>query len=167
MTRNLNLTPIHFNSTDPNAEKNDTQIGTECPFPDNFFDNDQNNNSTSSKTFDWTAQEQGVVLGCFYYGFVTTMLPGAFLGEKFGGKWILNLAIFGGAICSLLSPLVVNNLGLWGYVTLRIIQGLLQGPTSPLGFTILAKWLPVKGGFISESFSLWLKSPKMGTKPLH
>ena len=103
---------------------------------------------TSAKTFDWTAQEQGVVLGCFYYGFVTTMLPGAFLGEKFGGKWILNLAIFGGAVCSLLSPLVVKNLGLWGYVTLRIIQGLLQGPTSPLGFTILAKWLPVKGGFI-------------------
>ena len=77
-----------------------------------------------------------------------------FLGEKFGGKWILNLAIFGGAICSLLSPLVVKNLGLWGYVTLRIIQGLLQRPTSPLGFTILAKWLPVKGGIITESFSL-------------
>ena len=90
-----------------------------------------------------------------------------FLGEKFGGKWILNLAIFGGAICSLLSPLVVKNLGLWGYVTLRIIQGLLQGPTSPVGFTILAKWLPVKGGLISKSFSLWLKSPKMGTKSLH
>ena len=72
-------------------------------------------------------------------------------GEKFGSKWILNLAIFGGAICSLLSPLVVKNLGLWGYVSLRIIQGLLQGPTSPLGFTILAKWLPVKGGLISES----------------
>ena len=82
LTKNLNFTPIYFNSTDPNVDNNDTQIGTECPFPDNFFDNDQNNNSTSSKTFDWTAQEQGVVLGCFYYGFVTTMLPGAFLGKK-------------------------------------------------------------------------------------
>ena len=91
LTRNLNFKSIYFKSTDPNADNNDTQIGTECPFPDNFFDNDKNNNSTSAKTFDWTAQEQGVVLGCFYYGFVTTMLPGAFLGKECFKPFFLSL----------------------------------------------------------------------------
>ena len=54
------------------------------------------------------------------------MIPGAFLAEKFGGKWILSVVVFGGAICTLLSPLIANQYGFMGLVILRIIQGLLQ-----------------------------------------
>ena len=54
------------------------------------------------------------------------MIPGAFLAEKFGGKWILSVVVFGGAICTLLSPIIANQYGFMGLVILRIIQGILQ-----------------------------------------
>ena len=54
------------------------------------------------------------------------MIPGAFLAEKFGGKWILSVVVFGGAVCTLLSPVIANQYGFMGLVILRIIQGLLQ-----------------------------------------
>ena len=54
------------------------------------------------------------------------MIPGAFLAEKFGGKWILSVVVFGGAICTLLSPVIANQYGFMGLVILRIIQGILQ-----------------------------------------
>ena len=66
------------------------------------------------------------------------------MAEKFGGKWVLAVGIFGGSFCSLLSPLVASKLGLWWFVALRVFQGLLQGPTSAVTFTLLGKWLPVK-----------------------
>lgn len=71
-------------------------------------------------------------------------MPGAFIAEKFGAKWVLAVGIFGGSICSLLSPLVASQLGLWWFVALRIFQGALQGPTSAVMFTLMGKWLPVK-----------------------
>lgn len=124
------------------SDGNSSLIGYECPFPDDFFVDDKTEKVIGD--FSWSAQEQGVVLGCFYYGFSVALLPGAFLAEKFGAKWILAMGMFGGAVCSLLSPVVVSNLGLWWFVALRILQGAFQGPTSAVMFTLMGKWLPVK-----------------------
>ena len=99
----------------------------------------------STGTFQWNAQQQGVILGCFYYGYVISLLPGTFLAEKFAGaKWILAIGIFGGSVCSLLTPLIATRLGYEYFVALRILQGLLQGPTSAVVFTLMGKWIPVK-----------------------
>ena len=100
--------------------------------------------SSSSGFYQWDAQQQGVVLGCFYYGYVVSLLPGTFLAEKFAGaKWILAIGILGGSLCSLFSPFIAT-LGYGYFVALRIIQGLLQGPTSAVVFTLLGRWIPVR-----------------------
>ena len=101
--------------------------------------------AASTGTFQWNAQQQGLILGCFYYGYVISLLPGTFLAEKFAGaKWILAIGIFGGSVCSLLTPLIATRLGYEYFVALRIFQGLLQGPTSAVVFTLMGKWIPVK-----------------------
>ena len=76
-------------------------------------------------SFAWDAKQQGLVLGSFYYGYVVSLLPGTFLAEKFGGKWILAIGILGGSLCSLLSPIIAQQ-GFEYFVALRILQGLLQ-----------------------------------------
>jgi hypothetical protein len=30
--------------------------------------------------FDWDAEEQGIILGAFFYGYIVTQVPGTFLG---------------------------------------------------------------------------------------
>ena len=82
--------------------------------------------AASTGSFEWDAKQQGLILGSFYYGYVVSLLPGTFLAEKFGGKWILAIGIFGGSLCSLFSPLVAQFLGFEYFVALRIFQGLLQ-----------------------------------------
>jgi hypothetical protein len=41
--------------------------------------------------FDWDAQEQGMVLGAFYYGFFVSMLPSGFLAER--GRWVILFSV--------------------------------------------------------------------------
>ncbi len=50
--------------------------------------------SYQSGEFDWTPEEQGFVLGSFYYGFIVTQIPGGILTEKYGGKWMMGLMTF-------------------------------------------------------------------------
>ena len=74
------------------------------------------------------------------------MIPGAFLAEKFGGKWILSVVVFGGAICTLLSPIIANQYGFMGLVILRIIQGILQVKFdwNIAYFVLIVPWLGTK-----------------------
>ena len=76
--------------------------------------------------FDWSAQEQGLLLGAFFYGFIVTLVPGGYLSEKFGPKWVLFGSISGGILCTFLSPVVARSGGFAGFMALKIIQGLLQ-----------------------------------------
>ncbi len=79
-----------------------------------------------SPQFDWDAQDQGLVLGAFYYGFIFTMLPGGYLAERFGPKWVMFVAFLGASLCSLLSPVAAVQGGTVGLIALKVIQGLFQ-----------------------------------------
>ena len=45
--------------------------------------------------------------------------------EKFGGKWVFGIGVFIEGILTLFSPLVAKS-GTGAYITLRIVQGLLE-----------------------------------------
>ena len=40
----------------------------------------------SDDTYDWTSEQQGLVLGSFFYGYITTQLAGGYLADRFGAK---------------------------------------------------------------------------------
>ena len=41
--------------------------------------------------FDWDPETQGLILGCFFYGYSLTHVPGGILAERYGGKWFMGM----------------------------------------------------------------------------
>ncbi|XP_012262476.2 putative inorganic phosphate cotransporter [Athalia rosae] len=105
-----------------------------------------NNQTTTSASgngeFDWDETVQGVILSAFYWGYVVTHVPGGYLSERFGGKYVLALGIFSTAIFTLLTPIVITWGGSTALVVLRILMGLGEGTTFPALNFMLAQWTP-------------------------
>ena len=116
--------------------KNDTNLGTECPFPNTTHPN------TNSGDFDWDSKEQGLILGSFFYGYVATQIPGGFFAEKYGGKWFYGLGTLCTAILTLLTPLAAQA-GVGFFVGCRILEGLGEGMTYPAMHAMMSKWVPL------------------------
>nr|CAD7423052.1 unnamed protein product [Timema monikensis] len=91
--------------------------------------------------FAWDEKTQGLILGCFFYGYVLTQVPGGRLAELFGGKLVFGLGILITGIFTALSPLAAK-LDTWLFVALRIIEGLGEGVTFPAMHSMLAVWVP-------------------------
>lgn len=58
--------------------------------------------------YDWTQEQQGIILGSFYIGYILTHAPTSFLIRKFGAKFIIGNAVLVSSLLSLLTPLVVK-----------------------------------------------------------
>jgi MFS family permease len=81
--------------------------------------------AASTGDFDWISQEQGVILGAYFYGNIAVQILGGILAEKAGGKWVFGLGIFLGSVGSLLTP-VAAKAGIGYIVAARAILGMGQ-----------------------------------------
>lgn len=95
--------------------------------------------------FDWSQEEQGVVLSSFYWGYTITHVPGGLLAQRIGG---MNAAIVGTAICALftlITPWVIGSLRNFGLIlTVRAIIGAGEGVVFPACSAMLGEWIPLK-----------------------
>ena len=92
--------------------------------------------------YDWNTQQQGDILGAFFYGYIVTQIPGGFLAEKYGGKWIYGLGTLCTAILTLLTPLAASG-GVGWFMALRVLEGLGEGVTYPAIHAMMSKWVPL------------------------
>ena len=72
------------------------------------------------KRFDWTDEQQGTILGAFFYGYITTQLLGGYLADRFGAKMLFG----GGVACTAILTIVTEPVANWGFgwmVALRVI----------------------------------------------
>ena len=126
------------NSTSNSGISNNTNItdGT-CPAPITP------GNSTSDTTgdFDWDEKTQSLVLGCFFYGYVLTQIPGGRAAELFGGKWIFGIGILITSIFTILMPIAAKT-DFRLLVAVRVIEGMGEGVTFPVMHAMLAHWSP-------------------------
>ena len=76
-------------------------------------------------TFQWDSIEQGLVLGCYFYGYIVSNIPGAWLARRFGFKWVMGISHAVGSIITLLMP-VAAYASFELLVTMRVILGLFQ-----------------------------------------
>lgn len=91
--------------------------------------------------FNWSSEEQGIVLSSFFYGYLITQLPGGYLALKFGGKNLFGLGILSTAVFTLLTPVFARaSVGL--LVALRILIGLCEGVVFPANHAVWTKWAP-------------------------
>ncbi len=83
-------------------------------------------NQGGSGTFDWSAHDQGIILGAFFYGYIVTPVLGGFVAERYSAKWIVFTAMFLGSLCTMLSPVAALQGGKTALVVVKVIQGLVQ-----------------------------------------
>jgi len=72
--------------------------------------------------FDWDGEDQGIILGAFFWGYVLTQVPGGILAERIGGKWPFGLGMLVTAVFSLATPFAART-GKGALIAVRIIQG--------------------------------------------
>ena len=98
-------------------------------------------NGTNITVSEWSPVLQGYILSSFFYGYIITQLPAAFLTTKYGGRWFFGAGI---GLCSLLSLLIpaATHLGSNYLIALRVLQGLTQGFIFPAMHCLWSKWSP-------------------------
>jgi ACS family sodium-dependent inorganic phosphate cotransporter len=64
-----------------------------------------------------------MILGCFFWGYVMTELPGGRLAEVIGGHRVFGYSMLGASVLTLLTPLAAR-LDYMAVVVLRVLLGL-------------------------------------------
>lgn len=72
----------------------------------------------SAGEFAWDEKTQGIILGAFFLGYVTTNVPGGRMAEKMGGKLIYGLGVFLTAVLTVISPFAAY----WGLVPFLVVR---------------------------------------------
>ena len=85
---------------------------------------------------------QGHLLGAYFYGYTVTQIPGALLGQIFGGKRVLIFAVIGSSLLNLLFPVSIHRGGTGVFIGLRIAQGLCEGLCFPALYAMASLWIP-------------------------
>lgn len=76
----------------------------------------------SAGEFIWDEKTQGIILGAFFLGYVTTNVPGGRMAEKMGGKLIYGLGVFLTAVLTVISPFAAYW-GLIPFLVVRVAEG--------------------------------------------
>ncbi|XP_047533173.1 sialin [Vanessa atalanta] len=91
--------------------------------------------------FNWTAEQQSIILGSFFYGYVLTQIPGGRIAELFGGKLVYGVGVLLTAIFTILSP-IAAFVDFKFFIVVRVLEGLGEGVTYPAMHAMLARWIP-------------------------
>lgn len=75
--------------------------------------------------FAWDPTQQGLVLGCYFYGYIVSNVPGAWLARRVGFKLVFGISMLLSSIITLCTP-VAARASFELFVALRILLGLLQ-----------------------------------------
>jgi len=91
--------------------------------------------------FVWTTNEQGIILSCYFWGYLISQAPGAMVAQKFSAKWVMFFSVFINVVCTLLTP-AAAHIGVWAIVVMRVLEGIGGGVTFPAEHTMISKWAP-------------------------
>ncbi|MEN9344175.1 MAG: major facilitator superfamily 1 [Chlamydiota bacterium] len=91
--------------------------------------------------FGFTDTQFGLILSAFGVGYVLLTALGGWLVDRFGSRVIWPLAAIGWSICVGLLGLAA---GFWGFVGLRFLLGVTEGPHFPAMSRSIGDWLPAQ-----------------------
>ena len=106
-----------------------------------------------------------MILGGFAIGYVLTQYMGAFLAERYGGKFVFGLGLLLDCMLNFVLPVLTVNFEVPALMAVRVVQGALQGIIIPAMFSLTAKWTPkpeknrmmafmISGSFVMEMLCL-------------
>lgn len=75
--------------------------------------------------FEWNKMTVGIILGSYFWGYLLTQIPGAWLSLKVGPKKLIGTSILGFSILTLLIPLA-SYYSYKAVILIRFLIGFLQ-----------------------------------------
>ncbi|XP_053320203.1 vesicular glutamate transporter 3 isoform X3 [Spea bombifrons] len=91
--------------------------------------------------FNWDPETVGLIHGSFFWGYIVTQIPGGFIANKLAANRVFGAAIFLTSILNMLIPSAAK--AHYGCViSVRILQGLVEGVTYPACHGMWSKWAP-------------------------
>ena len=103
------------------------------------------NNGTKSAQgyplYDWDEEQQGMILGSFFYTYLLFQVPLGTLVEKYGGKWIIALCFIGAAMINAITPWAATNY--YSMIASRAAFGMISAGVFPGFFGVLVDWMPI------------------------
>ncbi len=105
-----------------------------------------------AEEFGWNEAVQGIILSCFYIGYLVTQLLGGYLADRFGGKVILAIGVIWWSVFTILTP-PAAALGIAMLIAARVLMGMGEGVTFPSIYALYSKWVPVAERARSMAFS--------------
>ena len=111
----VNQSALEFNSSDP-SDKDDGQ-------------------------YIWSKKTQGIILGCYFWGYLLTQIPSGYLSSRYGVKYLFGLSILCSSVLTLLIPLSANIHWIV-FSIVRFLIGFCHGTAWPSMTVIMAHWAP-------------------------
>ncbi|KAH8355069.1 hypothetical protein KR093_004851, partial [Drosophila rubida] len=101
--------------------------------------------------YEWSQQDQALLLGGYFYGYMITSLPGGTLAEMLGGRNVAGYSCLVGGVLTALTPLAASW-DKYAVFVLRVLIGLVTGVVYPCCHNLVSKWSPPdeKGKFVAS-----------------
>lgn len=107
-----------------------------------------------SDDFGLTAIELGFIFSAFGWSYVIGQLPGGWLLDRFGTKWVYAICIGLWSFFTLLQGFVFGAAAVALLFTLRLLVGLAEAPSFPANSRIVSMWFPTQErGFAAAIFN--------------
>ncbi|XP_073476492.1 vesicular glutamate transporter 3 [Aquarana catesbeiana] len=91
--------------------------------------------------FNWDPETVGLIHGSFFWGYIVTQIPGGFIANKLAANRVFGAAIFLTSVLNMLIPSAAKvHFGC--VISVRILQGLVEGVTYPACHGLWSKWAP-------------------------
>ena len=94
-----------------------------------------------SQYFGWTSVEKGLVQSAFFWGYAFTQVPGGYLAQKFGGKFVLFAGVMLWSFGTLIAP-ACAHFSFTALLISRFLVGLGEGVAPSAATGVLAKGVP-------------------------
>ena len=91
------------------------------------------------KHYDWDQNDQGVVLGAYYYTYAAIQIFAGLLTDKFNVVHLMAGSQVVAIICTLLTP-IAASISMSYLVIVRMILGLAHGVTFPSMYNLIENW---------------------------
>ncbi|RVE43591.1 hypothetical protein evm_011775 [Chilo suppressalis] len=101
-------------------------------------------------SFEWSADQQALILGAYFWCYPVTSLVGGMAAERWGPRYVVLVSSVASAILTMLSP-VAARMSHIGLVIIRFFLGFAGGFIYPALHVLVARWAPPaeKGKFVS------------------
>jgi MFS family permease len=113
-----------------------------------------------ASTFGWSQSTVGIIQSSFFWGYVTTQIPGGYLSDRYGGRQVLAFGVVAWSLMTVLTPAAAST-SLPMLLAARALLGVGEGVAMPAMNQVLSRWVP--RGERSKSLSLVYSGMYLGS----